>query len=76
MNQTSILSRDTLIPISAVVVVITAAFSYGIMTQRLEMALEGIDKVNKRLDIFEGNLQQLSRDINQVIGSQPTAYAR
>ena len=66
MSQ-SILSKDTLIPVGAVLIVLTAAFSYGIMYQKVT-GLEG------QVRELNSSVLQLTKEVNQLIGSRSLTY--
>ena len=68
MSQT-ILTKDTLIPVGAVIIVLTASFSYGIMYQKVTGLESQVDGLNQ-------SVMQLSKDINQLIGARGLSYER
>lgn len=63
----SILTKDTLIPVGAVLIVLSAAFSYGIMYQKVATLTDEVAELNVAV-------QQLSKDVNQLIGSKTLTY--
>jgi len=62
-----ILTGGTLIPITAVIVVLSAGFSYGILYQKVT----GLEKQVTALTL---SVDQLSQDVNRLIGSQSLTY--
>ena len=62
-----ILTKDTLIPIGAVIIVLSAAFSYGIMYQKVATLTEKVDRI-------EMSLVQISADVNRLIGLRTISY--
>jgi outer membrane murein-binding lipoprotein Lpp len=67
--MTSSITKDTLIPISAVIIVISAGFSYGIMYQKVAGLEDQVAELNQ-------SVTQLSKDVNRLIGAQSITYER
>ena len=72
------LSKETLIPIGAVIIVLSSAFSYGIMYQKVKtygVVLEqNRIESNQRFDELSRDVALLSAKINQLIGAQSLSY--
>jgi len=66
MAQT-ILTKDTLIPVGAVILILTASFSYGAMYQK-------VNNLENQVHQLNNSVQQLSRDVNQLIGANSISY--
>lgn len=67
MPSPTILTRDTLIPIGAVIIVLSAAFSYGMMYNKVETL--SVEVVGMRTDIKE-----LTAAVNKLEGSKVMSY--
>lgn len=78
MSQ-SILTKDTLIPVGAVIVVLSAAFSYGIMYQKvdtLQRDLAKFEDLPVQVAELKQSVEQLTKEVNRLVGSKVTAYAK
>lgn len=64
MAQT-VLTRDTFIPIGAVVIVLTAAFSYGIMYNKVQTLSDEVSQL--RVEVA-----QINSTLNQLVGKLNT----
>lgn len=76
-----LLTKDTMIPVGAVVLVLTAAFSYGAMYQKVDTAVTRIDEQSEILDKQGDQISELTtavleltKEVNQLIGKNSLSY--
>lgn len=78
MTEASIVSKDTLIPIGAVILVLSGAFSYGIMynkvdTLREEMATYRTESKEEITELRK-DIKALTAAVNKLEGSKAISY--
>ena len=65
-----------MIPVGAVIIVLSAAFCYGIMFQKV-VALSGeVNALRSDMQELREDVKQLSADVNRLIGSKALSYER
>jgi hypothetical protein len=64
----SILTKDTLIPIGAVIIVLSAAFSYGIMYNKVET-------LGDEVAALRDDIKELTKAVGQLEGNRSVSYA-
>ena len=75
-NQASVITRDTLIPIGAVVIVLGAAFSYGQMSQQVASMQKQLDDQSKQYEMRFDALSQKVDTVNQSIATLNALVSR
>jgi outer membrane murein-binding lipoprotein Lpp len=80
MSSPSVVTKDTLIPITLVIVVLSAAFSYGIMYQKVENVGGEVKElkvsVNDKIDKLDNKVDQLSENVMKLIGLRTISYGK